>query len=242
MKKTVSLLLVLALCAGALCVLTACGGNDSSIEITDAPMIPEATPILGGWSVNADAPEADMPEEARTAFDKAMEGLGGAIHTPIAYLGSQVVAGTNYAYLCKTELVTADPVTKLTLVTVYNDLEGNASILDVADVNIADYTDDGNLDFEAPLAGGWTPCADYPAKLDAADQDAFYTALDGLTGVDYTPLALMGSQVVAGRNLAFLCSAASVTPDAADALAVVIVYAALDGTAEITSIAPFSIG
>jgi len=242
MKKIISLLLAAALCICVLCVLSACAKMDNSIEIAEAPDIPEETPVLGGWSVNAGAPEAAMPEGARAAFDKATEELDGATHTPIAYLGSQVVAGINYAYLCKTELVTADPVTKLTLITVYNDLEGNASILNITDVNIADYTGNADLSFDAPLAGGWTPSADYPAKLDTADRDAFYTALDGLTGVDYTPLALMGSQVVAGRNLAFLCCAASVTPDAADTLAVVVVYAALDGTAEITSIAPFNIG
>ena len=257
MKRIISLLLVIALCIGAVCILAACESDEIEIEITDAPTLPdETTPavpdetvetpdlgeIVGGWEINADAAEADMPEEARAAFDKAMEELDGATHTPIAYLGSQVVAGTNYAYLCKTELVTADPVTKLTLVTVYNDLEGNASILDIVDVNIADYTEDAELDLDASLVGGWSPSADYPAKLNAEDQDAFDSAILGLTGVDYTPLALMGTQVVAGRNLAFLCCAQNVTPDSAAVLAVVVVYAALDGTSTVTSIAPFDIG
>ncbi len=250
MKRITSLLLVIALCVGAVFVLTACGNKGVEIEITNPPEIPELPSempeidlIVGGWEINAKAPEADMPEEARAAFDLAMEELDSATYTPIAYLGSQVVAGTNYAYLCKTELVIADPVTELTLVTVYLDLNGNASILDVVNVDIADYTEEAELDFDPTLVGGWTPVADYPAKLDADDQEAFDAATEGMTGVEYTPLALMGSQVVAGRNLAFLCCARNVTPEQEGSrLAVMIVYAALNGTAEITSIAPFNIG
>lgn len=250
MKRIISLLLLFALCIGAVCTLSACESNAIVLEITDAPEIPpppteasDVSPIVGGWEVNGDAAEAEMPEEAKVAFDEATYQLVGAIYTPIAYLGSQVVAGTNYAYLCKTELTTADPVTMLSLVTVYSDLDGNASIRDICDVNITDYTEDAELEFDpAEFVGGWTRGADYPAKLDADDQTAFDAAADGLTGVEYTPLALMGTQVVAGRNLAFLCCASTVTAEPANALAVVTVYAALDGTAEITSIAPFSIG
>ena len=244
MKKIISLLLVIALCVGAVCVLAACDDNTVEINITNPPEMPSEIPeieIVGGWQINTDTAGCDMPEEARGAFERAMSQLDGAIYTPIAYLGSQVVAGTNYAYLCRTELVTEEPVISLSLVTVYNNLDGNASIREITDVRITDYTENEDLDFDA-LVGGWTPVADYPAKLSEEDQAAFDAAMEGLAGVDYTPLALMGTQLVAGRNLAFLCCAQSVTPDSAAALAVVIVYAALDGTAEVTSIAPISIG
>lgn len=247
MKKLVSLLLVLALCLGAVCVLTACGEKApteaTAAELTDDPgALPPAPGLVGGWEVNGEDVEADMPAEAKAAFDKAMEELDGATYTPIAYLGSQIVAGVNYAYLCKTTLVTAEPLTKLTLVKVYSDLEGGASILDIADVEIADYTENEELDFgSAPLAGGWALSADYPAKLGESDQAAFDAATETLLGVDYTPLALMGKQVVAGENLAFLCCAESVTAEPVRALCVVTVYADLEGNFTVTSIAPFPI-
>ena len=245
MKKIISLLLVFALCVGAVCVLAACNDNTVEVNITNPPEMPSENPeiqIAGGWQINTETAGCDMPEGARGAFERAMSELDGAIYTPIAYLGSQVVAGTNYAFLCRTELVTEEPVISLSLVTVYNSLDGNASIREIVDVRIADYTENEDLDFNSALVGAWTPVADYPAKLSEEDQAAFDAAMEGLAGVDYTPLALMGTQLVAGRNLAFLCCAQSVTPDSAAVLAVVVVYAALDGTAEVTSISPISIG
>lgn len=237
MKKLISLLLVIALCVGAVCVLTACEKEAAPIE----------EPVLaGGWQISGEDMKAEMPQEAKEAFDKAMEArkdvLDGDVYTPLAYLGSQVVAGTNYAYLCRTGVTDYTRYANLCVVTIYCGTTGEASVTDVSYVRIPDYTEDAALSFDAePVAGGWTLCADYPAKLGESDQASFDAATAELLGVDYTPLALMGSQVVAGMNLAFLCCATSVTAEPASALAVVIVYAALDGTSTVTSIAPFSI-
>jgi len=238
MKKLISLLLVIALCVGAVCALSACE--------EEAPPIEE--PVLaGGWQINGEDAEPDMPQEAKEAFNAAMEAgregvLDGDVYTPLAYLGSQVAAGTNYAYLCRTEVTDFTRYASLCVVTVYSGLTGKASVLDVKHVRIADYTEDAGLDFNSgALVGSWTLCADDPAKLAPDDQAAFDAATAELLGVNYTPLALMGTQVVAGRNLAFLCCAESVTAEPVSTLAVVIVYAALDGTATVTSIAPFSI-
>ena len=248
MKKSLSLLLVFALCIGAVCLLAACGPEIIPIEISEPPEFPDAAtelpnvPVVGGWEVSTDAAEAKMPKEAREAFDKAMEELDGASYVPIAYLGSQVVAGTNYAYLCRTVILAADPIVKLTLVKVYSDLEGNASILDIADVNIADYTEDRGLEFDGTLTGGWTYCSDYPARLDSEEQSAYKAATKGMVGAAYTPLALMGSQTVAGKNYAFLCCCERATEEYNATLAVLVIYAGTDGTTEISSFCPFPIG
>lgn len=275
MKKLISLLVVIALCVGAVCVLTACGG-ETPAQPSSAPTEPSAAPteaaesttdatelhtestedpnelplvpgLLGGWQINTDDVEVDMPEEAKEAFDAAMaarsEGmLDGDNYTPIAYLGSQVVSGTNYAYLCRTEVTDFTLVSSLKLVTVYRGLVSDASVLDVLNVNIEDYTDDVGLEFEPMLAGGWTPNKDYPAKLSEEEQAAFDAATAELAGVSYTPLALMGTQLVAGRNLAFLCCAESATEEPMYLLAVIVVYADLDGDYTITSLSPFYIG
>ena len=63
---------------------------------------------------------------------------------------------------------------------------------------------------EAPLAGGWTPSAD-PAVTDEI-KAIVDKALEGLVGVNYIPVAFLGSQVVAGTNYAVLCQAAVVYP------------------------------
>ena len=58
---------------------------------------------------------------------------------PVAYLGSQVVAGTNHAFLC--QAVTAYPGSLETapayaMVYLYEDLSGNVSILSIGDFDI----------------------------------------------------------------------------------------------------------
>ena len=114
MKKIVSLLLIaiIALCAAA-----------------------AAETLAGGWTV---ADDNAVTEENRAVFDKAVETLVGVDYEPIAYLGSQVVAGTNHCFLCRATVVVPDAAPGLALVYVYEDLEGNCEILSITDFDIAD--------------------------------------------------------------------------------------------------------
>ena len=51
----------------------------------------------------------------------------------MAYLGSQVVAGTNHAFLCQAVTVVPDAVPRWTVVFLYEDLQGNVSLMNIAD-------------------------------------------------------------------------------------------------------------
>lgn len=93
---------------------------------------------------------------------------------------------------------------------------------------------------EAPLSGGWTPSAD-PSVTEEV-QALFDKAMDGLVGVDYVPVAYLGSQVVAGTNHCILAQAAVVYPDASPYYALIYLYEGLDGTVEIMNIADFDFG
>ena len=53
--------------------------------------------LAGGWSI---AESQALTEETLAVFEKGMEGLLGVDYTPVAYLGSQVVAGMNHCFLC----------------------------------------------------------------------------------------------------------------------------------------------
>ena len=119
MKKTVSLLMTLVL-ALTLCV-------SASAEM-----------LTGGWAGAALEDAVPVPEEARAAFDKAMEKdpLMGAEYTPVALLATQIVAGTNYCILCQVTPVVPDPVPTWALVYIYADLEGNAERLNVYELYI----------------------------------------------------------------------------------------------------------
>ena len=94
------------------------------------------TRLAGGWEPSADP---TVTEELRALFEKGTEALAGASYIPVAYLGSQVVAGTNHAFLC--QAVTAYPGSLDTdpayaMVYLYEDLSGNVSILSIADFDI----------------------------------------------------------------------------------------------------------
>ena len=241
MKTTISALLIVALLLCSICMFAACK-SESSVEDLSETLETSAAPITGGWTIPDEPEQAVLSEEQATAFELATAELTGASYTPLACIGSQVVAGRNYAYLCKSTLVTNPPVSSLCVIKVYQDLEGNASILDVTDINVEDYTENSEIDFAADnLAGGWMPTTE-AGKLPEEVQAAFDKATEELTGVGYTPLCLMGSQVVAGSNYAILCTATQVTAEPASALAVVTVYADLQDGAEITSIAGFPVG
>ncbi len=93
----------------------------------------------------------------------------------------------------------------------------------------------------APAAvGGWT----VPEKAEVTEdaQAAFDKALEGLTGVGYTPVALVGTQLVSGTNYCILCEARVVYPDAVPYYALVYVYADLNGGAELLDIVILDIG
>lgn len=90
----------------------------------------------GGWETVSQE-EGKLPDEAKAAFDKATEKLVGASYKPLALLATQLVAGTNYCILCEISPVVLNPVPHFALVYVYADLEGNATITNIADLDLA---------------------------------------------------------------------------------------------------------
>lgn len=91
---------------------------------------------VGGWTP---AKDPAVTEELQVLFQKGTETLTGAGYIPVAYLGSQIVAGTNHAFLC--QAVTAYPGTQemapaFAIVYLYENLSGSVSILSIADFDI----------------------------------------------------------------------------------------------------------
>ncbi len=114
MKKLIALTLALLLMASAAC----------------------AERLAGGWKP---AEDPAVTEELRNLFDQGTAAITGVSYIPVAYLGSQVVAGTNHAFLC--QAVTAYPGSLDTppawaIVYLYQDLGGNVSVLSIADLDI----------------------------------------------------------------------------------------------------------
>lgn len=67
----------------------------------------------------------------------------GAVYEPVQLLGTQVVAGTNYALLCRVTGVYPDAVPEYCVVYVYADLEGNASLQEVQDLLSVSLNEEG---------------------------------------------------------------------------------------------------
>ena len=225
-------LLAGAACAGTLCVLLATGcaagtSNPAPAQDDPAKKTEQTEPVTGGWQAS-DAVNDILTAADRDRFQKAGADDG---CTPATVLATQVVAGTNYAYLCWDD-------TSWSVDVVYEDLEGNVSVsgkkpIDVS--NVATLAQD-----KGAATGAWADqvrvanLAFQPAEATSALTKAVEASKDELYEV-----ALLGTQVVSGVNYRFLCG----TPDTdgAGTLYVVDVYQDLDGNAQITSKAPFDV-
>ena len=104
------------------------GCSPSSSQVTSpstSSTNSSAVPLAGGWHA-ADQAYGVVPRDAQDAFDKALEGYAGVSLKPVAIMGTQVVAGTNYMFLCEGSKVVQNPKPELYVVKVYQDLNGNA--------------------------------------------------------------------------------------------------------------------
>lgn len=210
MKKMISLLIAALMSFS----LAACDSAKKNDKVSDADV------IAGGWT-KPDSPE--ITDEVKSVLEKATSELDGADYAPVAYLGSQVVAGTNHLILCKVTPVVPDAVPTYALVTVYEKLDGGAEVTEVLGSNAnAESTEE---------PGSWMD-TESPVVTDEA-ASALNSATKGLVGAVYSPVALLSTQVVAGVNYRYLCEVTPVTPDAETKYAIVVVYEGADGTTSV---------
>ncbi len=112
-------------------------GNADYYLVTEKIIIDDGpgSVMMGGWTPSSDP---GITEDLYALFEKGTAALTGAAFKPAAYLGSQVVAGTNHAFLC--QKITAYPGMETepayVIVYLYEDLQGNVSILNIADFDI----------------------------------------------------------------------------------------------------------
>ena len=200
MKRIIALILS-ALTVSAV-ILSGCGGNSSGSSSSKAQSSAdnssaassqssgsgsEATQnggsssessISGGVTVNEDA-KPIVTDEQKEEFEKAINSFDSLSMEPVALLGEQVTAGTNYAYLCLDKTNSGTPVTSWDIAVTYSDFYGKAkltSIIEVHPENVKTVESEGE-------------------ELDA---------LDSVMTDDYTPIAVLSAQVVSGTNYVLL--------------------------------------
>lgn len=196
-------------------------------------------PAVGGWEICEDGPAA-VPADAQEAFDKAIQGYTGMNFEPKALLATQVVSGTNYAFLCLGERVVQNPVKGWYVVVVYQDLQGEAKITSVEEIEIPEIKTKENVD--GPLVGGWTVSEPSNAVvLEDSIREAFQAAAEKNLGVTLTPAAQLSRQLVNGNNYLILCQGTTVTKEPVTSLYIATLYVSLEGEGELTDVELFDL-
>jgi hypothetical protein len=150
---------------------------------------------LGSWEVNVIL--GGMPEKLATAIGQLNEQIVGAEYTPIAYLGSQLVNGTNHAVLAEQLLLTGKD-TKNVVLLIFNEKGMNCTL-----VNIERVVEGGN--------GLGAVDVDVKTDIPADAQVAFNNVLGEFVGATIKPFALLATQVVKGINYVFAAEVDLVT-------------------------------
>ena len=92
--------------------------------------IPE---LAGGWTVAEDSTVTDeISSLLWQGLDSYQTGIITVSYSPVAYLGWQIVAGTNHAILCRSQEINQPAV--WAVVYLYADPEGNVTVLNIAEL------------------------------------------------------------------------------------------------------------
>ena len=241
--KTISVLLILML---TVAVFAACNNKpaettaDTAEDITDDTAELTGEVMGGGWEVSEKAVDGVSAEE-KAVFEKALSGEGigvGVDYTAVDVLAKQSVAGWKYAFLCVKKAVTPEAVPAWCVLTVYEGLDGSASVNGIIDIDVANVRTKANSTAGDNTSGGWEADVN-EAKLSVSER--VDGALGSYEGMKFTPIAVLGTQVVAGTNYRVLAYGAPVVPDAVYDLYVVDVFDAIGGEAEISSVKVFDL-
>ena len=146
--------------------------------------------MVGNWNVNINT--NGMPQKVASAFAKLADTLIGAEYEFIAYLGSQVVNGTNHAILAE-QTVLSGKDTKNLVVLIFNEKPNDSA---ATLVSIERVVEGGE-----PL-GGTQVNVEFEIPVEA--QEAFDDAFDGRLGAKWTPMALLATKVTKGTNYVYL--------------------------------------
>ena len=228
LKQIISIMLISTIAVG----ISACAGSGS-----DRDEVPETE--TGAWTINHQKNQAKLPEEVEKAFNKATEKHTGSTLEPVAYMGSQVVAGMNYMILCQAETTTQEPEASYQIAIIYADLEGNAELTSLEDFDIVKYTEGEGTKSKGGLAGGWYAASE-PAGLEIPEnvKNAYGKATEAVCWewAEVDLLAYLGSQVVSGTNYAILCHGKLTEDESVDQIFVAKIYEDPEGNAEVSNI------
>ena len=108
-------------------VMAVVNEKDEGLSLVSVERVVESGDALGGLAVDV---QTEIPEEARSAFDRAFEGFVGSRVEPFALLATQVTKGVDYVFAAELTPVSPNPVKTVAIVTV-NGMTGEVSFVDL---------------------------------------------------------------------------------------------------------------
>ena len=157
--------------------------------------------VLVGCSINNSSKninynnQTNISKDNLEIFEKATKDYE---LTPISLLATQIVAGTNYLFLCE------DNEHSLKIVVIYNDLSNNGTVEFISEFDYKKYIGKNNVD-DMELVGGWNvEITDNSFRLsNDIIQDLFDEVTGNIENRKYYPIILLDKNENVYEILAF---------------------------------------
>ena len=148
--------------------------------------------LVGAYNTNLISFSIKDNPDAMNAFEAAFpNGYNYTHYEPIALLGTQVVSGTNYLYLCKSTWTDYQENVSFVLLQIYQDLSGKSEVMGSAILFPTEESREEGEDY-IDNTGSYLP-ENIPAI-----QNAFNEAVKDNQNVTYIPLAYIGNHTQEG--------------------------------------------
>ena len=150
-------------------------------------------PLVGAYNTNLVSFSLKDNPDAMNAFEAAFpNGYNYTHYEPIALLGTQVVSGTNYLYLCKSTWTDYQENVSFVLLQIYQDLSGKSEVMGSAILFPTEESREEGEDY-IDNTGSYLP-ENIPAI-----QNAFKEAVPNDENASYIPLAYIGKHTQEGK-------------------------------------------
>ena len=150
-------------------------------------------PLVGAYNTNLVSFSLKDNPDAMNAFEAAFpNGYNYTHYEPIALLGTQVVSGTNYLYLCKSTWTDYQENVSFVLLQIYQDLSGKSQVVGSAILFPTEESREEGEDY-IDNTGSYLP-ENIPAI-----QNAFNETVKDNENVSYIPLAYIGKHTQEGK-------------------------------------------
>lgn len=149
--------------------------------------------LVGAYNTNLVSFSIKDNPDAMNAFEAAFpNGYNYTHYEPIALLGTQMVSGTNYLYLCKSTWTDYQENVSFVLLQIYQDLSGKSEVMGSAILFPTEESREEGEDY-IDNTGSYLP-ENIPAI-----QNAFKEAVPDNENVSYIPLAYIGKHTQEGK-------------------------------------------